>query len=114
MAFAYIGLGSNLGDRKKNLDAAADAIASNPGTIVVKKSTIIETDPVNVVNRKVLALALADIRRPPVVVPAPLIGKVLPIAIDAFHFGDLGDLPRHRSAPVENGAERIEDAGFDR
>jgi len=51
MAFAYIGLGSNLDDRKKNLDAAADAIASNPGTIVVKKSTIIETDPVDYLNQ---------------------------------------------------------------
>ena len=51
MAFVYIGLGSNLGDRKKNIDAAADAIASNPGTVVVKKSTIIETDPVDYLDQ---------------------------------------------------------------
>ncbi|MBN1495412.1 MAG: 2-amino-4-hydroxy-6-hydroxymethyldihydropteridine diphosphokinase [Spirochaetes bacterium] len=51
MAFVYIGLGSNLGDRKKNIDAAADAIASNPGTIIIKKSTIIETDPVDYLDQ---------------------------------------------------------------
>jgi deoxyguanosine kinase len=43
---AYIGLGSNLGDRKKFIKAALEKIASAPGIEVSRTSRIIETKPV--------------------------------------------------------------------
>lgn len=42
---AYIGLGSNLGDRSAHLLAGLEAIASFPGTTVVAVSPVIETAP---------------------------------------------------------------------
>lgn len=51
MALAYIGLGSNLGERKKNIDAAVAAIASGLPAVVLKRSTIIETDPVDYLDQ---------------------------------------------------------------
>lgn len=45
MAVAYIGLGSNLGDRGANLDAALALLKEN-GIAILKCSSIQETDPV--------------------------------------------------------------------
>ncbi len=45
MATVYLGLGSNLGDRHKNIASAIDHLNQN-GIVVKKLSTIIETDPV--------------------------------------------------------------------
>lgn len=45
MAIAYLGLGSNLGDRAGNI-AAAVAMLRDNGIIILKMSTVIETDPV--------------------------------------------------------------------
>ncbi len=46
MAFAYIALGSNLGDRAATLDAAVAALRRLPGTELVAVSQVIETAPV--------------------------------------------------------------------
>jgi len=46
MAIAYIGRGSNLGDREANLRNAAFLAASLPRVSVLLKSSIAETDPV--------------------------------------------------------------------
>ena len=46
MAVAFIGLGSNLGDRAENLKRALQKIGKLPKTRVVKSSTFHETDPV--------------------------------------------------------------------
>ena len=46
MTVAYIGLGSNLGDRRKNILSAIKMIGEILGTQVAKVSTIIETVPV--------------------------------------------------------------------
>ena len=42
---AYIGIGSNLGDRQANVDTAIARIASLPGTRVVRASSLYETEP---------------------------------------------------------------------
>ncbi|OHD65787.1 MAG: 2-amino-4-hydroxy-6-hydroxymethyldihydropteridine diphosphokinase [Spirochaetes bacterium RBG_13_51_14] len=47
MAVVYIGLGSNLGDRSKNLNRALGHITSFLPAKLLKKSTVIETDPVD-------------------------------------------------------------------
>jgi 2-amino-4-hydroxy-6-hydroxymethyldihydropteridine diphosphokinase len=48
---AYIALGSNLGDREETIRAAVDALAAEPGIAVVTASTLIETEPVGVVDQ---------------------------------------------------------------
>jgi len=45
MAIAYLGLGSNLGDRKQNIENAISSL-EEIGIVILKKSTIIETDPI--------------------------------------------------------------------
>lgn len=44
--YAYIGIGSNLGDRLKSIESAITEIKSNPGIAVEKISSIIETAPI--------------------------------------------------------------------
>jgi len=46
MATVYLGLGSNLGDRRGNLDAALAALRANPAVRVLAVSPFIETAPV--------------------------------------------------------------------
>ncbi len=43
---AYIALGSNLGDRRANLDGAVQALAAQPAIQVVRVSGYVETEPV--------------------------------------------------------------------
>lgn len=45
-AAAYVGLGSNLGDRAGQLDRALGALGATPGITVTKTSALYETDPV--------------------------------------------------------------------
>jgi 2-amino-4-hydroxy-6-hydroxymethyldihydropteridine diphosphokinase len=45
---AYVGLGSNLGDRERTLRAAVDALAAEEGISVVAVSTLRDTEPVGV------------------------------------------------------------------
>jgi len=42
----YIGLGSNLGDRRRNLEAALDALRAHPQIAVTAVSSFLETEPV--------------------------------------------------------------------
>jgi 2-amino-4-hydroxy-6-hydroxymethyldihydropteridine diphosphokinase len=43
---AFLGLGSNLGDRLANLQRAVDLLAARPGITLVGSSRVYETDPV--------------------------------------------------------------------
>ena len=46
MTEAYIGVGSNLGDREKNITSAIKALEASEGICISKVSQIYETDPV--------------------------------------------------------------------
>ena len=46
MALAYIGLGSNLGDRQNSLDQGIEALQEHEHLEVRQVSTYFETDPV--------------------------------------------------------------------
>lgn len=48
---AAIGMGSNLGDRRGALQAAVEQVAGLVGTHLVKVSTLIETDPVGLLDQ---------------------------------------------------------------
>ncbi len=50
-ARAYLGLGSNLGDRAATLGEARQRLIDAPGMRVVSASSVIETDPVDVVDQ---------------------------------------------------------------
>jgi len=46
MAICYLGVGANLGDRRKNIDLAAQKINQLSDTRIIKKARIIETKAV--------------------------------------------------------------------
>jgi 2-amino-4-hydroxy-6-hydroxymethyldihydropteridine diphosphokinase len=48
---AYVGLGSNLGDREATLRAAVDELAATPGVEVVAVSTLVDTEPVGYLDQ---------------------------------------------------------------
>jgi 2-amino-4-hydroxy-6-hydroxymethyldihydropteridine diphosphokinase len=51
MAVAFIGLGANLGDRRRSIGAGVAALESTPGITVLRVSTLRETEPVGVVDQ---------------------------------------------------------------
>ncbi|HHV50704.1 MAG TPA: 2-amino-4-hydroxy-6-hydroxymethyldihydropteridine diphosphokinase [Candidatus Avimonas sp.] len=51
MKGAVLSLGSNLGDREKNLKDALDSLSRLPGTRIIKKSGIYVTKPVGFTNQ---------------------------------------------------------------
>ncbi len=51
MARAFIGIGSNLGDRAANIAAALARLGELPQTRLVRMSSIIETDPIGPVGQ---------------------------------------------------------------
>jgi 2-amino-4-hydroxy-6-hydroxymethyldihydropteridine diphosphokinase len=48
---AYIGLGSNLGDREATIRAALEVLEAEPGLTVAAVSGLIDTEPVGVVDQ---------------------------------------------------------------
>jgi 2-amino-4-hydroxy-6-hydroxymethyldihydropteridine diphosphokinase len=48
---AFVGLGSNLGDREATIRAAVDELSAAPGVEVLAVSTLIETDPVGYLDQ---------------------------------------------------------------
>ncbi|HEY2074363.1 MAG TPA: 2-amino-4-hydroxy-6-hydroxymethyldihydropteridine diphosphokinase [Gaiellaceae bacterium] len=51
MSRAYIALGSNLGDREGTIRGALDELRRRPGIEVVAVSTLVDTEPVGVVDQ---------------------------------------------------------------
>lgn len=51
MSIAIIALGTNLGDREKNLNDAVDSLSRLIGVKVLRRSTIIETEPWGVTDQ---------------------------------------------------------------
>jgi len=47
---AYIGFGSNLGDRKAVFQAALEALSASPGLVIRARSALYETEPVGIVD----------------------------------------------------------------
>ena len=51
MPLAYIALGSNLGDREETIRGAVAALEAEPGIAVAAVSTLIDTEPVGLVDQ---------------------------------------------------------------
>src|SRR5512133_4336932 len=60
-ARAYVGLGSNLGDREVTLRAALDRLGAEEGIEVVAVSSFRETDPVGVLDQPRFVNAAAEL-----------------------------------------------------
>lgn len=58
---AYVGLGSNLGDRRTSMDAAVRRMSTIPGVRLRKVSSFRETDPEGVPNQPAFLNGVAEI-----------------------------------------------------
>ena len=61
MVRAYVGLGSNLGDREASLAAAVEALSAVPGITLVTLSSTRETDPVGYLDQPRFLNAVAAV-----------------------------------------------------
>ena len=61
MPLAYVGLGSNLGDREGYLARAIEALRGEPGVEVSEVSTVRETDPVGFLDQPRFLNAVAGV-----------------------------------------------------
>jgi 2-amino-4-hydroxy-6-hydroxymethyldihydropteridine diphosphokinase len=57
----FVGLGSNLGDRRANLEATIGRLAREPGVRVVRRSGLYETEPVGVADQPWFLNAVLEI-----------------------------------------------------
>lgn len=62
MYIAYLGLGSNLGNPQERIVAAFDDIASAPGIVLTRRSSLYRTAPVGLVDQPHFVNAVATIR----------------------------------------------------
>jgi 2-amino-4-hydroxy-6-hydroxymethyldihydropteridine diphosphokinase len=74
---AYVGLGSNLGDREEMLHRAIALLAAVPGAEVVAFSSIRETDPVGLTEQPLFLNAVAAVET--TLRPRELLGELLEI-----------------------------------
>jgi 2-amino-4-hydroxy-6-hydroxymethyldihydropteridine diphosphokinase len=58
---AYIGLGSNLGDRESSIRQALDQLARTPETTVVRASSLYDTEPMGVADQPNFLNAVAQL-----------------------------------------------------
>jgi len=67
LAVVFLGLGSNLGDRRKNIDSALELIDGTFRTSVKKVSSLYETEPVGYTDQPdfLNAVALVETERKP-------------------------------------------------
>ena len=106
MTIAYVGLGSNLGDREALIRAAVEAL---PGVVAV--SRLRETDPVGVTEQPVFlngAVALETEFRPRASCSNPAGSRAAPRPGAARALGPAHDRPGSPSL----GAETIDEAGL--
>lgn len=75
--FAYLALGSNLGDRRRHLDAAVGAVAALPGVSGLRLSRVRETAPVGPQDQGAFLNAVAEIRT--TLGPADLLAALLAV-----------------------------------
>jgi 2-amino-4-hydroxy-6-hydroxymethyldihydropteridine diphosphokinase len=88
---AYVGLGSNLGERETTIRAALDTLAGIAGIDVVAVSTLAETEPVGVIDqpRFLNGVAVLETELP----PRALLGLLLETEL---RFGrDRASVPLH-------------------
>ena len=113
MPRAFIGLGSNLGDRERALRAAVAALRASPGVEAVALSSLRETDPVGLVDQPRFLNAAAavdtDLR------PRELLDLLLRVELG---LGRTRDGPRYGPRTIDldlllYGHERLQEPGLE-
>jgi 2-amino-4-hydroxy-6-hydroxymethyldihydropteridine diphosphokinase len=109
---AYVGLGSNLGDREATLRAALHALAEAPGVTQVTVSAIRETEPVGYREQPSFLNAAAAVETE--LGPRDLLDLLLRIERD---LGRTRDGPRFGPRTIDldlllYGSERVEEPGL--
>jgi 2-amino-4-hydroxy-6-hydroxymethyldihydropteridine diphosphokinase len=89
----FLGLGSNLGERKENLRAALNLLSELPETSVARVSEFVETEPWGVVDQPPFLNAVAEIR-------TELEPEALLEALKAIEW-QVGRVPTYRWGPRE-------------
>ncbi len=97
MTRAYVGLGSNLGDREQTLRAALHELAASEGIEVVRVSSLRETDPVGYLDQPRFLNGVAVLET--TLEPADLLARLL--AVEA-RFG------RDRAATAPQGPRTLD------
>jgi 2-amino-4-hydroxy-6-hydroxymethyldihydropteridine diphosphokinase len=73
LALAYLGLGSNLGDRRRNLEQAVERLTDTPRIRVLRVSSFRETEPFGVQDQPLFLNGVAEIEtdlQPPALLAA--------------------------------------------
>lgn len=96
MSRAYIGLGSNLGDRHAALTRALALLASHPGIELVAVSSFLETDPVGYLDQPSFLNAAAAVET--ALTPHELLSTLLDVERD---LGRTRDGPRYGPRTVD-------------
>jgi 2-amino-4-hydroxy-6-hydroxymethyldihydropteridine diphosphokinase len=86
---AYVGLGSNLGDREATIRAALAELAAEPGVEVTAVSSLIETDPVGYLDQPPFLNGAAELET--TLAPRQLLDLLL--AVEARFGRDRGAVP---------------------
>jgi 2-amino-4-hydroxy-6-hydroxymethyldihydropteridine diphosphokinase len=76
MKRVFLGLGTNLGDRKKNLQIALEKIHENIGPVIVS-SSLYETDPWGFVSENKFLNMVAEVKTD--LTPSGILGRILMI-----------------------------------
>lgn len=61
MSKAYLGIGSNLGDKKENINSAIELLKDNDSITVTKVSSIYETEPVGYLDQDLFLNVVCEI-----------------------------------------------------
>jgi 2-amino-4-hydroxy-6-hydroxymethyldihydropteridine diphosphokinase len=111
MATAFVGIGSNLGDRESNLRRAIELLSAEDGVEVVAVSEIRETDPVGPVEQGPFLNGAVEVETS--LGPQELLGRLLSVE------NGLGRVRSERWGPrtidldlLLYGGERVDEAGL--
>ena len=96
MPLVYVGLGSNLGDREATIRAALDRIQSLDGAVVLRVSSLRETEPVGYEDQPRFVNGVAELET--TLEPLELLDRLLKIERD---LGRNRDGPRFGPRPID-------------
>ncbi|MCM8790513.1 MAG: 2-amino-4-hydroxy-6-hydroxymethyldihydropteridine diphosphokinase [Candidatus Omnitrophica bacterium] len=111
MTTCYIGIGSNLGDRRSHIERAIEALRNTPGVIVTRLSSIYETEPVSNTPQGKFLNGVIEIKTS--LRPKTLLSKLNAIEDNLGRKRDGINMPRTIDLDIlYYGNERIEEEGL--
>ncbi len=113
MTTAFVGIGSNLGERERQIEAALDLLAAEDGIELVAVSTLRETDPVGYLDQPAFLNGAARVETD--LSAQDLLARLLAIELELGRVR--GDGPRFGSRTIDldllvYGRETIDEPGL--